>query len=223
MDKLVPAFKESVFDAHLSDVLSDTIELGINSILDENIFKDIPIFSIVMGISKTAQNIYDRNLLRQTATFIQAFNMGSISPKKLQKYRDKIDSEPQYAEKDLGQVLILLNSYVDSEKSVILAKFYRAYVEKAISWEKFCEFSDVISRIFISDIQLLYKIFNHQVSNTTQCEEYQVDRLVALGLLKTSGRVTEEENSGGGTTVNITDDRNLDCSDLGSVFCRFAK
>ena len=146
MDKLVPAFKESVFDAHLSDVLGETAELGIDSVLDEGILKDIPIVSTVIGFAKTAQNIYDRNLLRQTASFIKTFNAGSISTKKLQKYRDKIDSNPQYAEKDLGRVLILLNSYVDLEKSAILAKFYRAYVEEEISWEQFGELSVNISR-----------------------------------------------------------------------------
>ncbi len=218
MDKLVPAFNESVFDPHLGDVLGEAVEFGIDSVLDEGVFRDIPIFSTVLGLAKTAQNIYDRNLLRQTAIFIQAFNAGSIPLKKLQKHREKIDSDPKYAEKELGRVLILLNSNIDLEKSKNLAKFYRAYVEETISWEQFCELSDVISRIFIADIQLLYKIFNHQVSDTTQCKNYQVDRLVSLGLLNTSTRVLSE-----GNTLNITNDRNLDCSNLGITFCNLAK
>lgn len=223
MDKLIPVFEKSLFDSNLTDLAKDSVEFGIDSVLDDGILKDIPIVSTVVGVAKTAQNIYDRNLLRQTITFIVEFNSGKIDPEKLQKYRQKINRDPKYAEKELSRVLINLNGNIDLKKSKILAKFYQAYIEEKINWDQFCELSDVVSRIFIADLQLLYKIFGHEVSNTTQCEEYQVDRLVALGLLKTSGRISEEENASGGATLNITNDRNLDCSNLGSTFCYFAK
>lgn len=183
MDKLVPAFKESVFDAHLSDVLGETVEFGIDSVLDEGILKDIPFVSTIIGIAKTAQNIYDRNLLRQTAAFIQTFNVGSISPKKIEKYRAKIDSDPQFAEQELSRILVLLNGNIDLEKSRILAKFYRAYVEEKINWEQFCELSEILHRIFISDICLLDDIYNGEILKQADYPQYRVERLIALGLI----------------------------------------
>lgn len=223
MDKIIPAFETSLFNPTLSDACIDITELGIDSILDECVYKNIPIVSILIGVGKTAQNIHDRNLLRQTIKFINTFNEKKISSKQLERYRTHLNDNPQFTEEELGRVIILLNSNIDLKKSELLAKFYRSYVNEEIDWDQFIELSDVISKIFIADIQLLYNIFNHQVLDTTQCKEYQVDRLVALGLLKTSGKFFSEENSSGGSTLNITDDRNLNCSTLGYTFCQLAQ
>lgn len=218
MDKLIPVFETSIFDSNLKDIVVDGLEAGIDSVLDDDIFKEIPFVRTVIGVAKTAQNIHDRNLLSQTAAFISEFNNGSIDCKTLHAHRQKLNDNPKLAEKELSRVLILLNANIDLEKSRILANFYKAYVEGKMEWDSFCELSDVVSRIFLADIQLLYKIFNKQVADTTQCEEYQVDRLVALGLLKTLGKVIYD-----GGTLNITNDRNLECSNLGSAFCCFGK
>jgi len=63
MDKIVPAFEVSLFEPVFSTAL-DLGELGIDSLLDDGIFKDILIVNLVMGIGKTAQNIHERNLLQ---------------------------------------------------------------------------------------------------------------------------------------------------------------
>lgn len=85
MDKLVPAFETTLFDPTLSDACSEMAELGIDSLLDESIYKSIPVVSLLVGIGKTAQNIHDRNLLKQTIKFINTFNEKSISPEKIKK------------------------------------------------------------------------------------------------------------------------------------------
>lgn len=100
-----------------------------------------------MGVGKTAQNIHDRNLLKQTLKFIQTFN-----EKKLQKYKKKIEQDPKRAEEELGRVLIILNNTVEIKKSELLGKIFRAYVDERIVWEQFGELSEAISRLFISDI-----------------------------------------------------------------------
>ena len=43
MDKLVPAFETTLFDPTLSDACSDMAELGIDSLLDDGVFKSIPV------------------------------------------------------------------------------------------------------------------------------------------------------------------------------------
>ena len=132
MDKLVPAFETTLFDPTLSDACSDMAELGIDSLLDDGVFKSIPVVSLLIGVGKTAQNIHDRNLLKQTIKFINTFNEKSISQEKINKYRKKIQSKPKYAEEELGRVIILLNSNVELKKSELLGKFYRAYVDETI-------------------------------------------------------------------------------------------
>lgn len=217
MDKLVPAFETTLFDPTLSDACSEMAELGIDSLLDESIYKSIPVVSLLVGIGKTAQNIHDRNLLKQTIKFINTFNEKSISPEKIKKYRKKLQSNPKYAEEELGRVIILLNSNVELKKSELLGKFYRAYVNETIDWDTFCEFSDITSRLFVSDLQLLYDIYHSQVSDTSQCPVYKADRLIALGLLDSATKSMTIGSSTGSQTQ-----RYIQTNSLGNLYCHIS-
>ena len=218
MDKLVPAFETTLFDPTLSDASSDMAELGIDSLLDDGIFKSIPVVSLLVGVGKTAQNIHDRNLLKQTIKFINTFNDKSISQEKIKKYRQKLQAHPKYAEEELGRVIILLNSNVELKKSELLGKFYRAYVDETINWDTFCELSDITSRLFVSDLRLLYDIYHSHVSDTSQCPVYKADRLIALGLLDSA---TKSLTIGSNPTGSQTQ-RFIQVNTLGKLYCQLS-
>lgn len=218
MDKIIPAFQTTLFDPTLSDACKELAELGIDSLLDDGLFKSIPIVSILVGVKKTAENIHDRNLLKQTAKFIDTFNEKSISPSKLQKYKEKLNANPKFAEEELGRVMIILNGNVDLKKSEILGRLFRAYVEEHIDWDKFCELSEVISRIFISDIALLYDIRNKRITDTSQCHNYQAERLIALGLINTAVKSVVIGNLSGTNTQ-----RYVQINEFGELFCRLSE
>lgn len=94
MDKLVPAFETTLFDPTLSEDCLEMAELGIDSLLDDGIFKSISVVSVLLGVGKTAQNIHDRNLLKQTIKFINTFNDGSISKEKLRNIKKIKEQSP---------------------------------------------------------------------------------------------------------------------------------
>lgn len=217
MDKLIPAFETTLFDPTLSGACLDVAELGIDSLLDDGVFKSIPVVSLLVGVGKTAQNIHDRNLLKQTIKFINTFNNRSISHEKINKYRMKLETQPRYAEEELGRVIILLNSNVDLKKSELLGKFYRAYIEEFINWDTFCELSDITSRLFIGDLQLLYDIYHLQVSDTSQCPVYKADRLIALGMLDSATKSMIISSCTGSQTQ-----RYIQVNELGKLFCQLS-
>ncbi|MDD4592744.1 MAG: hypothetical protein PHG06_20315, partial [Parabacteroides sp.] len=94
MDKIIPTFEVSLLEPAFSSSI-ELAEIGIDSLIDNGILKNIPIVSLLVGIGKTAQNIHDRNLLKQTLNFIKAFNDRYISEEKLRKYRNAINKNPK--------------------------------------------------------------------------------------------------------------------------------
>ncbi len=214
MDKIVPAFETSLLEPIFSSSF-ELAEIGIDSLLDSGLFRDIPIVSMIVGIGKTSQNLHDRNLLKQTLAFIKTFNEGHINEGKLNKYKTILENNTKKAEDELGRVLIILNRNVEIKKSQLLAKVFRAYVSEKIDWEQFCELSEVISRLFISDIQLLYKVFNNEIADTTQCFNYQADRLISIGLLDSAMKSMSIGNNNNSKTerfISINELVNLLCS-----------
>lgn len=196
MDKLVDDFEKSLFNAS-EDVISDYLEIGIDSLMNEGVFKELPIVNTIVGILKVGKNVHDRNLLKQTLTFINEFNNNQISDDKLKRYKLTIETNPKKCEEELGRILLLLNNFIDKEKSVMLAKLFKAYVEKIVSWNEFCEYSEIINRLFIQDINLLKMIYNGTVSDTTNRSDlFRVERLNSLGIIGVSVKSTRM------TTIN---------------------
>ena len=190
MDKLVDDFEKSLFNSS-KDVISDYLEIGIDSLMNEGILKEIPIVNTIVGVLKIGKNVHDRNLLKQTLTFINEFNKNKISRDKLDQYKITIENNPKRCEEELGRILLLLNNFIDKEKSIMLAKIFKAYIGKIINWNEFCEYSEIINRLFIQDINLLNMIYDGKVSDTTNRGDiYRVERLNSLGIIGISFKST---------------------------------
>lgn len=183
MDKLTNDFEKSLFNDSV-DIIGDYMEIGIDSFIEEGILKEIPFVKSIVSMLKIGKNIHDRNLLKQTLTFIKEFNSGNISKDKLVAYKSSIENNPKKCEEELGRILILLNNYVDREKSIMLARLYKSYVMQEINWHEFCEFSEIINRLFIQDIQILkgIKDKNIDIMNNRE-DEFRIERLYSLGLI----------------------------------------
>ena len=116
--------------------------------------------------------------------FIDELNNGSISRDRLIAHRDTIENNPKKCEEELGRILIYLNSFIDKEKSIMLAKIYKAYIKQEINWNEFCEFAEIINRLFIKDLQILTRIKDRDIDLMFSREdEFRAERLYSLGLI----------------------------------------
>lgn len=211
MDELVPALRQSIFNDSLADGVASIAEVGIDSILSEGLLKDLPIFSLILGASRTIKNIQERNLLKNTAIFLNEINSQEIDQLKLQKYKEKLNDK-KTAERELGRVLILLNQYVDNLKSRMLGRLFQKYVDQTYSWEKFCELSDILGRLFLADISYLFEIENTEKTQLIYHIykiPYNIRRLQSLGLVEVYGeysrfgdRLLQTENMYAELTAN---------------------
>ena len=220
MNELIPAFEHSLFETSITDIGIEFSELGIDSILSDGILKDIPIVSTIIGFGKFAQNIHDRNLIKQTLAFINEFNSGSIDSQKKEKYFMRIRENPKKLEEELGRVLVLLNKNIDIIKSKFEAKFYSAYIDEKIDWDRFCELSDITDRLFFSDINNLKKSYESHGVREVKDISYKHDRLISVGLLVNQARIS------GGLHMEILSSSEqqiyIRLTDVGNLFCELA-
>ncbi len=182
MDKLAEDFKKSLFNDS-NEALSDYLEVGIDSFINDGILKDIPIVKTIVTVLKVGKNIHDRNLLKQTLTFINEFDKNNISDEQLKNYKERVENDSKKCEEELGRVLLLLNGFIDKEKSIMLAKLFKAYIKQLISWNEFCEYSEIVNRIFIQDLKILKDIYNKVIIDDTGSNKFRIERLYSTGLV----------------------------------------
>ena len=191
MNKIVPEFKNSlIIDS--SELIQDYAEIGIDSFFDNEIVKEIPIIKSIMSTKKIINNIAERNLLKKLVIFINELNSGNINKKKIEEHRKALEN-PKEAEKELGRFLIILNQTYDNEKSILHAKVYKAYINQSINWEELVEFTEIINRIFIQDLNILKQLYMKNefvVSNfaTDRKNMFRIDRLYSLGVVGYSAK-----------------------------------
>ncbi len=183
MDELVENFEKSLFDDS-KDIIGDYLEIGIDSIIDGGILKEIPIVKTIVGVLKVGKNVHDRNLLKQTLVFINEFNRNEIRQDKIEEYKKRIENDPKKCEDELGRIILLLNNFIDREKSIMLSKVFKDYVGQLLNWNEFCEYSEIINRLFIQDFSFLQEVYLGRISDTTNRSDiYKVERLNSLGII----------------------------------------
>lgn len=183
MNDLTLSFNDSLL-LNTSDILKDYAELGIDSVLDAGVLKDIPIISTIFGVSKVINSVHERNLIKNLLLFLNELNSGNIDKEKLTNYKARLNSNKKEAEKELGRVLIILNQIIDNDKSIMLGKIFKAYVNEKIDWNQFCEFSEIVNRLFLQDVDALKQIYYGRLKETSGMGDmYRVERLNSLGII----------------------------------------
>lgn len=183
MNDLTLSFNDSLL-LNTSDILKDYAELGIDSVLDAGVLKDIPIISTIFGVSKVINSVHERNLIKNLLLFLNELNSGNIDKEKLTNYKARLNSNKKEVEKELGRVLIILNQIIDNDKSIMLGKIFKAYVNEKIDWNQFCEFSEIINRLFLQDVDALKQIYCGRLKETSGMGDiYRIERLNSLGII----------------------------------------
>ena len=96
MNELVPALKETLF-APTYELVAEYAEIGIDSLLESDALKGIPVVGTMAAICKVGYNIHERNLIKQTLEFVMGFNAGTISQEKIDEHRYELESDPAKA------------------------------------------------------------------------------------------------------------------------------
>lgn len=204
---------------NIESIALDGIESLTDIILKNEIIEKVPIANIATSIIKTGEMIYNKNLFRQTVSFIESLNKQEISKEKVEEYKAKVFKNEKRETEEVERVLLYLNKNIDIEKSRLLAKFYASYINQEINWNKFCEFATIINQIFIDDLQIIYDIYKDEETKVVIYENYKISRLMSTGLLNNySGAITVQELSNGKSGGRNIFEKN----ELGELFVKIA-
>lgn len=213
MNKLLPAFKDSLF-MNFSEPGVDWLEDTLDSLINNEAVESIPILKTLIGFCKTGAAIHERNLMRQTIAFLLGLKNGSLTEEQIAAYRKKVFKNQKRALQELERILIVLNQQIDVQHSQILGLFYRAYVDQKIDWNTFCELDEINRRMFTSDYNVLFNFELFEETETQHADRYRVDRLASLGLLQPmEGKQTWGDVENGTTKYEL--------SSIGEIFYQY--
>jgi hypothetical protein len=166
----------------LINITSELTEVGLDSLLNDGLLKDLPIVGFFFGLTKVGIGIHEKLFLKKMLRFL--FHLKAIPKEDRQNFIKKLSSDKKYKTK-VGEALILIvDKLNDYTKADYLGKLFAYTITGRVDFETFLKLSNIIDRSFVQDLNYLLPFYNGEAD---KIDETDRDILYNLGLLKNLG------------------------------------
>ncbi|MBN1763740.1 MAG: hypothetical protein JW860_00650 [Sedimentisphaerales bacterium] len=131
----------------LKELASDYAELGLDSILDEGIVKDIPIIKSIASIAKIGLNIRDKLFTKKLLNFFK--HAADTSKEQREAFIQKYCSNTKRFEET---ILLILEQADNIEKPAIIGKIFKYCILGEINYEQSLRLSSMVNKVYWKDL-----------------------------------------------------------------------
>jgi hypothetical protein len=135
---------------NMIDLIERLGEVGIDTLIDDGILRDIPIIGSMVGILKLGKSISDSLLGAKVKRFIE--NLGSFDQEEINEFNQRMEDKTTFA-RTSRMILQYVNSYDSEQKAEILGYVFGEYIRKDIDEETFKKFASLIGSIYSQDLK----------------------------------------------------------------------
>lgn len=176
-DKLETSLINSV-GGDLKDLSADLGEVALDSFIQNDVVKDIPIIGSLLKLYRTSLGIKEYLFAKKVYKFL--FELQDIPLETRQDFVNKIEAEDN-THKVGESLIILLDKLDDMSKPGMVGKAFKALLLDEINYYTYKRIAHIINSAFIEDLIDLKEIY-------TPVHKYHVDTpaldsLVGLGLM----------------------------------------
>ncbi len=140
------------------DLTVDYAELALDSFLDNEVVKEIPIVKSVVGLVKGGLKVREIYFAKKLLAFLKEFHEGSLEPSKRIEFQSKFKEDKKYRDSVVEQIMILNERFLEIEKSKILANLFAAHINGKFDWENFCDLSVCLDNLHLRGVKLLHDL-----------------------------------------------------------------
>lgn len=171
-NKLEGKLVKSIEAKELGGLGAEYAELGLDSILDEGIVKDIPILRTLVSIAKAGLHVRDRLYIKKIIHFL--IQISSPTQEQRQAFIDKYCVDTKRFEEAIH---LILQQTDNMEKPALIGKIFRACILNRINFEDALVLSSMVNKALWQDLEAMF------VGNDTDAIKV---RLANCGLLHMS-------------------------------------
>lgn len=129
------------------DIAHDYAEIGLDSFVNDDILKEIPIVKTVVGIVKSGLKVKEIFFTKKILTFLKEFHSGKLPDEKFEKFQNEFNKDEKYRKKVLQEIMIFNDNFVQVEKSQVFANLFAAHLNEAFGWDDFVNLSYCLNQL----------------------------------------------------------------------------
>lgn len=210
------SFSLTIQNSSLRDASIDIFEASLDSLIQDDVLKEIPIVKTFIGVMQAGMNLQDKLFLKKILTFLQQID--EIPEKERKEVIKEIDASDKYSVKVGEKLLYILNSCDDHTHAENVAMLFSAMLKRRITYPQYVNAAQIIARLSKEDLEQFlgsYTNTNHlddsasNLSHTglvyTETDEVGVEiEKVEQANWKDPPAHYEAKTYGGGTIVRST-------------------
>lgn len=141
-------------------VAIDFGEITIDSIFDSQFVKEVPILKTIVTAVEVGLLIRDRHFAKKLLVFLKDFQTGNCSSDEINTFKNKLESDEKFKKKTIETIMIVLDRYVETEKSLILSKLLQSYISGKTTIEQFYNLTFILDMLLHEDLFVLKDFYN---------------------------------------------------------------
>lgn len=195
-NKIDKALKDSIISDEALNIAKDYSEIVLDSILKNEMLKEVPIIGTLISLGKIAYSLKDRHTFKKLSIFLS--KLSEIPIKDREKFVSKMEDEDQYNESTSEKILLLLKRLDETAKAEILGNLFKLYILEIINKYQFLRFASIVERAYINDLFELStrSYYNNERKDSIYDRNKEKPGLLALGLFdqKITKKALSEKN-----------------------------
>lgn len=195
-------------NSDLTGITKDFLEIGVDSVLNDGLLKDIPIINTVQSIAKLGLNIRDRLFLKKIIHFL--YNAKDISADLRKETIDKINNSKKYKTAVGEKLLFIIDRADEIEKAEYNARLFSYLLKGTIDYDDFIRASEAINKASIPDLKWFFELTHHNYYDSKETVG-----LFNAGILQFQMQLKQEKILDS-TLVNLE----FDISEIGIILLR---
>lgn len=161
-EKSIEKTIQNGLESNTMDLTVDYAELALDSFLDNDAIKEIPIVKSVVGIIKGGMKIREIHFAKKLLTFLKEFHSAKLDDSIRIEFQEKFKTDTKYRDSVVEQIMILNERILEIEKSKILANLFTSHLNKKFGWKEFLSLSYCVERLNLTAIEYLNEIANEE-------------------------------------------------------------
>ena len=140
--------------AVVKESIPDIAEAGLDSLLQNGIFREIPMLRTILAIGEGALSIRDILYTRHILMFASSLRNGNASCIQIEEHLRELEKNPKLRFIEMETIMADIARHDKYIKDQILANFYSLFISNSsiFDWEKFVTYSEINNNIFVYDI-----------------------------------------------------------------------
>lgn len=213
---VVTTLEKSMIGEEITALSKDMGEVVLDTFLDNDILKSIPVFNVLHSAVKIGSKIKDGIFAKKVYRFL--FELKDVSQEERERFIEKVEADPKYQTKVGEKVVQLLDKADDYAKASMMGRLMRAAIKNELEYDVFLRLAFVLNQIFAPDVYLL-----RDLEQKRGLKQVDVESLIGTGLINT--KATTKKVAEPGTMVRRYKDVPIlkyEVNDLGKLLTKYA-